>query len=212
MNRSTSQYRPKVRPRFQREFFRWLLECRGEFATPLRLMRRTDKTIRIVFPELSPNINSYILVNVRPTELSISVTIDGEFVDYLLDIDLALAHSSQGYFCRYCDLEPLAYFASREAAWRSHQFEPFLAWINTQLAPARWLRLFFTSEGSSSASLICDEADLERTYPGISLLTGLKRLEGQPMFRFGVDELEIWDIPMRGIEKEVHFHAVIDAE
>lgn len=207
MNRP-SPYRPKVRSRFQRAFFRWLQECHGEFATPLRLMRRTDKTIEIAFPELS----AYISVNVRPMELSVTVTKDGEFVDYLFDIDLALAHSSQGYFCGYCDLEPRTYFSSREAAWRIHQFEPFLAWINTQLAPARWLRLFFTSGGSSGASLICDEADLERVDPGISLLTGLKRLDGQPMFRSGIDELEIWNIPMRGLEEEIHYSAMIDAK
>lgn len=86
MNCSPSQCRPKVRPSFQRAFFNWLQECQGQFATPLRLMRRTDKTIEIVFPELS----TYISVVVRPMKLGVRVIKDGAFVDYLFDIDLKL--------------------------------------------------------------------------------------------------------------------------
>ena len=202
MSRPVSKFQTKIRPRFQREFFRWLGEREGEFAIRLQEIKRTDKEIEFGFAGLT----SCLSVQVRPSELSVSVTRDGVFMDYLIDIDLMLERGALGYFCGFCNQAERDYFPTREEAWRVHLFEPFLAWVNGQLASAQWLRIFRSGGGSSGASLICDEADIERPDSGMQLLARLKRLDGQPMFVPERDELEIWAIPLVCNERPAHFH------
>ena len=202
MRRPVSKLQTNIRPRFQREFFRWLGEREGEFAIRLHEIKRTDKEIQFGFAGLT----SCLSVQVRPSELSVSVTRDGVFMDYLIDIDLMLERGALGYFCGFCNQAERDYFPTREEAWRVHLFEPFLAWVNGQLASAQWLRIFRSGGGSSGASLICDEADIERPDSGMQLLARLKRLDGQPMFVPERDELEIWAIPLVCNERPAHFH------
>ena len=79
---------------------------------------------------------------------------------------------------------------------RASVFEPFLAWVNSKLASATWLRIFRMRGGGSCATLIRDDADLDREDPGIRLLLGLKKLVGQSVCVPGVDDAEVLLIPV----------------
>jgi hypothetical protein len=55
-----------------------------------------------------------------------------------------------GYFCKLCldyfrDTNPgeefTKFFASRDGVWINDIFEPFLNWVNNDLANAKWLGL-----------------------------------------------------------------------
>ena len=203
MSRPVSKTQTNIRPRFQREFFRWIGERNGEFAIRPHAIKRTDKEVELGFAGLT----SCISVQIRPSELSVSVTWDGVFMDYLINFDLMLERGAPGYFCSFCSQAERDYFRTREEAWREHLFEPFLSWVNSQLASAQWLRIFRSGGGSSGASLIRDVADIDKPDSGMQLFARLNRLGGQPMFVPERDELEIWVIPMESNERAAHFHA-----
>src|SRR6202035_1260234 len=46
-----------------------------------------------------------------------------------------------GYICKCCLPEYRTVFADREALWADHLFEPFLEWVNNDLAKAKTLVL-----------------------------------------------------------------------
>lgn len=157
MHRLPRKFRSKVRPRFQRAFFGWLQEFHSKFAIPLRFIRRIDKEIEFGFLGIASSIS----VHFSSRALSVSVVKNGVFLDYLIDIDLVLKRGTQGYFCELCEQTNREYSPTREDAWRKHQFEALLAWVNDKLASARWLRVCCNDCGASWASLIRDEADFE---------------------------------------------------
>ena len=80
-------------------------------------------------------------------QLSVVVNWQGECWDCLVDFEAMPRKTPVGYECQLCPTEPLQSWSSREALWRDHVFEPFLAWVSTELASARWLGLYQTEEG-----------------------------------------------------------------
>lgn len=110
MTRPVSKIQTNIRPRFQRKFFRWLGERMGEFAIWPHAIKRTDKEVEFGFAGLT----SCLSIQVRPSELSVSVTRDGVFMDYLIDIDLMLERGAPGYFCGFCNQAERDYFTTRD--------------------------------------------------------------------------------------------------
>ena len=67
--------------------------------------------------------------------------------------------TSNGYICSLCDpalCEPvgIATYPSRELLWRSHLFEPFLDWVNNNLAKAPWIEIYGSIGNCASARLL----------------------------------------------------------
>ena len=49
------------------------------------------------------------------------------------------AEDQKGFVDGLCQAECAAVYPSREALWAEQVFEPFLAWVNRELPPPRWL-------------------------------------------------------------------------
>lgn len=193
----------RVRPRMQREFLSWLLEDRGRFSLRPVIVCRTDRHLDLAFDGITRTISACVY----PNGLSVIVEHGGRCFDLLADFDAVAQRLAQGYVCTLCQPGSDVY-PTRAALWRGHVFEPFLAWVNDRLAPARWLRLFSLGEdGSSGAALLCDESELEVADPGLLLASRLKNLSNEPMYRPDTDPLKIWVVPLRGNEMEQSFAA-----
>lgn len=90
------------------------------------------------------------------SEHNLNVAVDDGDVwwDLLLDLDVHPQRSRGGWTCGDCAPEARRVFATHEDLWRDHLFEPLLAWINEELAPAHTLALFGSEEGGSRARLV----------------------------------------------------------
>jgi hypothetical protein len=94
--------------------------------------------------------------------MNVLVEWNEECWDLLLSLDSAPRRGRTGYFCEYCldyfrDTNPgeefTRIFPSREGVWADHLFEPFLKWVNDDLANAKWLGLFGNPEKATWAKL-----------------------------------------------------------
>ena len=125
------------RRRLHRSFLRWLKENRICFAIPLRILSRTDRVLRFSFDKVS---NS-----VRGTLSTWEIIVSVEFKECNWDLIFVAEQSAQrvpgGYLCGLCLPGFQRVFASRQALWTEHLFEPLLAWVNEELSPAHWLVL-----------------------------------------------------------------------
>lgn len=136
----TSTSHPRIaRRRFHRAFFRWLHENQLRFLTaPLRLVKRTDRCMEFSISGLNP-VLSFTLTT---WELGVHVEWQGVWWDALVFFECCPeAVACGGYICHLCDSEDRKTYSSREALWIEHDFELFLEWVNTNLAPAQWLAL-----------------------------------------------------------------------
>ena len=86
------------RPRIQRAFVRWFNENRTRFAVPVRLTKITAKGIELHFygyPEC-------LSVWLSSDGIGVHVEWQGEYWDALLDMDIYLCHTPDGYKCEHC--------------------------------------------------------------------------------------------------------------
>lgn len=141
------------RLRIQRAFLRWLRANASRFSVPVKVIRRTHRCIDIGLENLNPCVNVFLT-----WEIGVEVSWQGECWDFLTFFEAAPEKTPQGYVCKMCEPEARTLYPSREALWTDHLFEPFLAWINDELVPARWLALY-GARGKSTA------AWLEKTRP-----------------------------------------------
>jgi hypothetical protein len=65
-------------------------------------------------------------------------------------MDAHPVRTANGYICRECLPEEGNAFSSREALWKNHLFEPLLEWINDELATAKALGIYATSDRSGT--------------------------------------------------------------
>lgn len=182
-----------VRPRIQRAFLDWLRANRRRFVVAPRIETRTDRWIRITFDGITP----IIAVYVGRDGVGVDVEHGGEWFDTLTDLDVALRHRRDGYFCAMCDTAEREYFPTRQALWIDHLFEPFLGWVNDKLAPARWLRLVTIGGASRAASLLRLDEERGKPDPALRLFAGLRDLSGERCFEPGRDEVEVVIVPLR---------------
>lgn len=142
------------RSRIQRTFVKWLTASQNRLAFPLRIIRRTDRWISM---ELV-GVNSVISISLTSLGINIGVIWQGELWDLLIDFDVDLLKISGGYVCDLCIDEPRKIFPSRENLWRDHLFEPFLEWINNDLANAEVVGIYGTGGGGTTwATLTVNE-------------------------------------------------------
>lgn len=137
----------KVRPRIQRAFFSWLALNRHRLSIDLYIEGRTDRYVKFSFV----GINRAISAALNHYEICVAIDYNGECWDLMGGWDASPRPSAKGYFCRSCrdyyhttnpDEEFTQYFPSREAVWEDDIFEPFLRWVNDDLAKAEWLGIY----------------------------------------------------------------------
>ncbi len=175
---------PKVRSRAQRAFFAWLNEATPRLKIPLRIEKRTDKDVIFSFVGIPAAIRGYLTFDymcwqrslntskkqftvrkISGGEVIISVDWQGQNWDILLCLEVLPVRTTSGYICRECEPEAHEIFPSREALWVDHLFEPLLKWINGELATARAVGIYQTSDkGGTWAKLLHSEVDSESDY------------------------------------------------
>ncbi len=147
---------PKVRRPIQKAFLRWYQENATRFNVPLCFARRTDRCLEFTFPSLHPFL-SITLTN----EIGVHVTKRDVWWDTLICFEVYPKRIGAEYQCGLCDLDARKNFATLDALWRDHVFEPFLVWVNDTLVPARWLSVYgFLDEGATWTRLHAKERDM----------------------------------------------------
>jgi hypothetical protein len=127
----------------QRAFSKWLEKNRARFAVEIKLGRRTDTALEFSFA----GIDSAISGALTTWEINVTVTHEDECWDFLLSLDAEPKRVQSGYICRLCPPDSRPVFPNRPSLWTAELFEPFLEWVNEDLAKAKWLVL----EGSKSS-------------------------------------------------------------
>lgn len=141
------------RPRIQRAFVRWFRENHNRFAVPVRLTKITGKGILLNFPKHPDCLSVWL----SRWDLSVHVTWQEVWWDMLISLDAFPEQVPGGYRCRlHLNFDEI--WPTREALWRHDLFEPFLAWVNEQLAQAYQLSLY-GKPGSSTWALLVDGQD-----------------------------------------------------
>jgi hypothetical protein len=148
-----------VRPQIQREFLRWLQEFDHAMGIDVRVTRRTDRWLKMVFVGINPVISAVL----TRTGISVTVDIDGLCWDLIFDDDVVPVRVTDGFVCKLCAAESQKVYPSRAALWRDHLFEPFLLWINEKLLPSRTLWLGGSRGGSTWATLSADFSDPQKS-------------------------------------------------
>ena len=143
------------RPRIQRAFVHWLERNQSRFLIPIRIKSITAGCLEIAFVGITSAISASLL---GKGALLVPVDWNGTTWDFLLWLDAAPINSVNGYVCTSCEPEQRTVFRDRESLWRDHLFEPFLHWVNTRLAPAKWLALHGAAERSTAAALLTERA------------------------------------------------------
>ena len=143
----------KVRPRIQRAFISWFAEKYQQISVPIRIGRRTRRSIEFEFPLANSLITATLTSSVKGCrfstilcEINIALTWQGECWDLLACFEAIPERTNTGYVCSLCDPElcwpePRAIYQSREHLWRDHLFEPFLEWVNNKLTKALWIQV-----------------------------------------------------------------------
>ena len=104
-------------------------------------------------------------ISVSPAEISVAVSLEGKFVDYLLCLDMSSPVMKDGaVFCDSCQPEGRALYPSLDAYWRGHQFEAFGDWLITSFVPAKWLGIY-----RNCAVISVHEPDREELLQAIPL-------------------------------------------
>jgi hypothetical protein len=138
------------RPRIQREFLRWFIQYRSQFAVPLRISKRTRRSFELEF------VGAKAMIGASLTSWGINVWFhwQGECWDFLNCFDVIPKLINNGYICTLCEYEHRVIFLSREQLWKEHLFNPFLEWINNELAQAPWIEIVGTKNEFTSARLL----------------------------------------------------------
>lgn len=141
---------PKVRRPIQKAFLCWYQENATRFKVPLRFARRTDNCLEFTFPGLHPFL-SIALTH----EIGVHVTKRDVWWDALIFFEVYPKRIGTQFQCSLCIHEARKNYATRNALWCDHLFEPFLEWVNDTLVPARWLGIYgFLDEGWTWARLL----------------------------------------------------------
>ena len=146
-------HRRHSRRRFHRAFFRWYEANEHRFLIKLELLRRTDRSLEIGFSQMNLALGAWLSHN----EIQIVVSWAGTFWDFLRDFETFPKRVPGGYVCDQCPADTRTTFATRQALWHDEVFEPFLQWINGDLARASALSISGTAHDATWAKLIIDE-------------------------------------------------------
>ncbi len=179
------------RPRNQRAFVRWFAENYPRFAVPVRISRITAKSVTLIFPGYP----SCLSVSLCAHDLNVDVNWQGIHWDMVISLDAYMARTANGYQCKLCITPEM--FPSRESLWIDHLYEPFLKWVNEELASARWLEISgFDDGGVTWAHLVQADSDLEKPDRTLQLTQQLVRLDGKPARVRGEENVLRWRLPL----------------
>jgi hypothetical protein len=84
-----------------------------------------------------------------------------------------------GYVCDLCPRESRPVLPDRPALWIAELFEPFLAWVNGDLAKAKWLALHGSPDDAAWARLLADDTPSQTLRGGGLLLNQSAWVEGR---------------------------------
>jgi hypothetical protein len=143
-------------------FLSWRRSAASRLAIPVRTRGYLMQHILLTVDGINPAINAFLTSN----ELKVVVDWDGQNWDTLLSLDVTPLRSAGGYICECCEPERRTVFPTLESLLRDHLFEPFLAWVNGELAVADTIGLYGSpADGYTQAKLLHRE-DLSRGSPG----------------------------------------------
>ena len=123
------------RPRIHRAFVKWF----NNFAVPLR-MTKINGNFRFYFE----NYPDCIFIEIFRHDLAVTVVWRGRWFDALLlqSTFPIVTRGGYKYAPNWTDRNALSrIFPSLEVMWQEYLFEPFLGWVNGELAPACGLQI-----------------------------------------------------------------------
>ena len=132
-------------------FWQWLVCNRHRFLIDLKVEQREDRWIDFSFVGINPALTACFLG--RQQEIEIWVTLDGERVDNIFSAYAWPKRVADGYIDVSLLEEYRVLRPSREEIWTLGIYEDFLAWVNEDLAPARWIEISGERDRWSSAKL-----------------------------------------------------------
>lgn len=141
--------RPHARRRFHEVFFQWYAAHEEKFAIKLELLKRTDRGLDIGFCKIDRIVTAVF----TDSEIAINVDWQDTFWDVIQWFEAPPKKVPGGYVCDLCPQDDRPVFSSREDLWNDHIFEPFLAWVNDDLATAEAISLSGTPDRITSARL-----------------------------------------------------------
>ena len=121
------------RRRFYKAFLRWYIANENRFAIKLERLRHTDDQLDIGFCGIIRVVTAELVLG---DEINILGNWDGTFWDMLRCFEAIPKRIPGGYVCDLCAEDTRPVHSSRDDLWRSEIFEPFLAWVNDELACA----------------------------------------------------------------------------
>jgi hypothetical protein len=121
------------------EFLKWLDEPEACLSIPVREEPYIGERIGLVFQGINAEIDGFVTCR----ELTVSVNREGQDWETLLSLDIdARRRRRGGFICSICDPKDRIVFPTLGALWRDHLFEPFLVWVNQELAVAEEIGLY----------------------------------------------------------------------
>jgi hypothetical protein len=131
-------------------FFQWYATNEDRFAIRLKLLKHTGACLDIGFCGINPILTAHLIDD----GLNVSVVSEGTYWDTILDLDALPKRAPGGYVCDFCLEGHRRVFPSLEDLWRDHLFEPFLEWVNDDLAKAEALAISGTPDWVGWARLV----------------------------------------------------------
>jgi len=141
---------PRCRIPLHNSFFQWYAVNENRFAIKLHMLKHTGRCLEIGFGGINPILTAHLVKN----EIAVIVESQGTYWDMILDLDARPKHVPGGYMCGYCLEEYRRTFPSLEALWYDHLFEPFLQWVNDDLAKSEEISISGTPDWVGSARLV----------------------------------------------------------
>ncbi len=122
----------------RKTFDRWIAHNARRFHYPPYVVLQRKEYFMLQFRGITPALRCRISTW---GAVEIPVIYQRTEWDMLTDFDVVEQRTSTGqYYCNLCT--PPDMFASREALWVTHSFEPLLAWTNENFHVSQWLCLF----------------------------------------------------------------------
>jgi hypothetical protein len=142
-------HNPHCRRRYHKAFFQWYAANAEKFAIKLELLKRTDSSLEIGFC----NLNRVVTACVSGEDISIPIVWNDTFWDVLQWFEASPKRAAGGYVCDLCPENDRPVYSSREEIWRIEIFEPFLTWVNDDLANAKGVSVSGDPGGTTWACL-----------------------------------------------------------
>ncbi len=151
------------RRKIQCAFLSWLEANRARFAVEIELGTRTDEVHEFSFA----GINRAIRGALTTYEINVYALHADDCWDFLLSLEAEPRRiMGGGVVCEACLPEARRVFADRPALWADHLFEPFLEWVNDNLAKAKWLALYGDPDYATWARLLPNDDISEHLRAG----------------------------------------------